>query len=42
MTTCNSDIAKFILEWRNVVSLLEDRGVVLTDKFKTLWRSFEL
>ena len=42
MTTCNSDIAKFILEWRNVVSLLEDRGAVLTDKFKILWRSFEL
>ena len=42
MTTCDSDIAKFILEWRNVVSLLEARGVVLTDKFKILWRAFEL
>jgi hypothetical protein len=42
MTTCDSDIAKFILEWRNVVSLLEARGVVLADKFKILWRSFEL
>ena len=42
MTTCDSNIAKFILEWRNVVSLLEARGVVLTDKFKMLWRAFEL
>ena len=42
MTTCDSDIAKFILEWRNVVTLLEARGVVLTDKFKILWRAFEL
>ena len=42
MTTCNSDIAKFILEWRNVVSLLEDRGVLITDKFKILRRAFEL
>ena len=42
MTTCDCDIAKFILEWRNVVSLLEARGVVLTDKFKSLWRAFKL
>ena len=42
MTTCDSDISKFILDWRNVVSLLEARGVVLTDKFKILWRAFEL
>ena len=37
MNTCDSDIAKFILEWKNVVSLLEARGVVLIDKFKILW-----
>ena len=37
MNTCDSDIAKFILEWQNVVSLLEARGVVLIDKFKILW-----
>ena len=42
MSTCNSDIAKFILEWRNVVSLLEARVVVLTNKFKILWHTFEL
>ena len=42
MTTCDSDIDKFILEWQNVVSLLEARGVVLTDKFKIMWRAFEL
>ena len=36
MTTCDSDIATFILEWQNVVSLLEVRGVLLTDKFKIL------
>ena len=42
MTTCDSDIAKFILEWRSIVILLEGRGVVLTDKFKILWRAFEL
>ena len=42
MTTCDSDIAKFILEWRNVVSLLEARGMVLTDKFKILWHAFEI
>ena len=40
MTTCDSNIAKFILEWCNVVSLLEARGVVLTDKYKILWRAF--
>ena len=39
MTTCDSGIAKFILEWRNVVSLLEARGVVITDKLKILWRA---
>ena len=42
MNTCDSDSTNFILEWRNVVSLLEARGVVLTDKFKILWRAFEL
>ena len=42
MTNCDSDIAKFILEWRNVVSLLEYRDVVLTYRFKTLWRIFEI
>ena len=41
-TTCDYDTAKFILEWRNVVSLLEARGMVLTDKFKIMWRAFEL
>ena len=40
MTTCDSKIAKFILEWQNMVSLFEGRGVVLTDKFKILWRAF--
>ena len=42
MTTCDPKIAKFTLEWKNVVSLLEARGVVLTDKFKITWRAFEL
>ena len=42
MTTCDSDIAKFILEWRNILSLLEARDVLLTDKFKILWRTFEI
>ena len=42
MTTCDSDIAKFILEWRNLVSLLEACGVVLTDKLKMMWHTFEL
>ena len=42
MTTCDSDIAKFILEWQNVVSLLEASGVVLTDKVLILWRAFEI
>ena len=42
MTTCDSDIVKFILEWKNLVSLLEACGVVLTDKFKILWRAFEI
>ena len=42
MITCDSDVAKFILEWRNVVSLLEARGVVLTNNFKILWRTLEL
>ena len=42
MTTCDSDITNFIQEWRNVVSLLEDRGVLITDKFKILRRAFEL
>ena len=42
ITTCDSNIAKFILEWHNVVSLLEAREVVLTDKFKILWRAFDI
>ena len=42
MTNCDSDIAKFIPEWQNVVSLLEACGVVLTDKSKILWRAFEI
>ena len=42
MTTYDSVIDKFILECRNVVVLLEDHGVVLTENFKTLWRAFEL
>ena len=42
MTTCDSDIATFILEWQNIVSLLEACGVVLTDKFNIIWRAFEL
>ena len=42
VTTCESGIEKFILELRNVVSLLESRGVVLTDKFKIIWHAFEL
>ena len=42
MTTCDSKIVKFTLEWRNIVSLPEARGVVLTDKFKILWRAFKL
>ena len=42
MTTCDSEIEKFILEWRIIVSLLEDRGVVLTDEFKILRRAFGL
>ena len=42
MTTCDSDIAKFILEWRNVVSFLESHDVVLIDKSKIMWRAFEL
>ena len=40
MTTCDSETAKFILEWRNVVSLFEARCVVLTDIFKIMWRAF--
>ena len=42
MTTCDSKIVKFTLEWRNIVSLPEARGVVLTDKFKILWHTFEI
>ena len=42
MTTCDSDISKFILEWKNIVSLLEARSMVLTDKFNILWCAFEL
>ena len=40
MTTCDSYIAKFILEWRNLMRLLEACGAVLTDKFKIMWRDF--
>ena len=42
MNTCDSDIAKFILEWCNAVVFLEAYAVVLTDKFKTIWRAFKL
>ena len=42
MTTCDSDISKFILDWRNIVSLLEACGVVLTVKLKILWSAFEI
>ena len=42
MTTCDSYTAKFILKWRNIVSLIETCGVVLIDKFKIMWRAFEL
>ena len=42
MTTCDSDIANFVMEWRNAVSLLEAHGVILTDKFKTMWCVFEI
>ena len=42
MTPCDSNIAKFILEWRNVVILIEACGIVLTDKLKIMWRVFEL
>ena len=42
ITTCDSDIAKFILEWRNIVILLESRRMVLIDKFKIVLRAFEL
>ena len=42
MTTCDSDIAKFILEWQKLVSLLEARRMVLTDKFKILSRAYDL
>ena len=36
MTTCDSDIAKFIIEWNNVVRILEACGIVLTDKLKII------
>ena len=42
MTTCDFDITKFILERRKIVSLLEARVVVLTDKFKMMWHDFEI
>ena len=42
MTSCYSGIAKFILEWRNLVSFLEAHGLVITNKFNILWRAFEL
>ena len=42
MTIYDSNIAKFILEWGNVVILLEARGVVLTDKSKIPSRAFEI
>ena len=33
---------RFILQFRNITSLLKARGTVLPDKFKVLWRGFEL
>ena len=42
MTTCDSDITKFILEWKNVVSLLESHIIGLTDKFEILLRTFDM
>ena len=42
MTSCDSIIPEFILEWREVVALLEARGEAINDKFKVLWRAFEL
>ena len=42
MTSCDSNIPEFILQFRNITSLLEARGTVLPDKFKVLWRGFEL
>ena len=42
MTSCDSNIPELILEWREVVALLEARGEVINDKFKVLWRAFEL
>ena len=42
LITCDSDIANFIMEWRNVVSLLEARVVILTDKFKMVWLAFDI
>ena len=42
MNTCDSEIEKFILEWQNVVRLLEARGLALTDRFQIMWRAFDL
>ena len=42
MITCDSNIVKFILEWSNVVLLLEARDVVLADRFKIVWRTLEI
>ena len=42
MTTFDSDIAKFILEWHSIVILLEACGMVLTDRIKIMWRTFEI
>ena len=42
MTSCDSNIPEFILKFCNITSLLEARGTVITDKFKVLWRGFDL
>ena len=42
MTACDSDISKFILEWRNIVRILEAYDMVLKDKFKIMWHAFEI
>jgi hypothetical protein len=42
ITSCKSKIPEFTLQFRNITSLLEARGTVLPDKFKVLWRGFDL
>ena len=36
MTSCDSNIPKFILQFLNTTSLLEARGTMLPDKFKVM------